>query len=57
MNHQKNISSRLNMATTSLASNESCIITHIVVTEQSLRQLDIQAAEIEFKSDISKWTE
>lgn len=45
------------MATTSLASNERHRTTNIVVSEQSLRRLDTQAAEIEFKSAISKWTE
>jgi len=45
------------MATTSLASNERHKTTNIVVSEQSLRRLDTQAAEIEFKSAISKWTE
>ena len=45
------------MVTTSLASDERHTTTHIVVSEQSLRQLDMQSSEIEFKSAISKWTE
>ena len=31
--------------------------THIIVPEESLKQLDNQASEIEFKSAIAQWTD
>ena len=53
---KRKISLGLHMANRSVASSERQT-NHIIVSEESFKQLDKQAAKIEFKSAIAQWTE